>query len=236
MTSIGRTLRWAWLGRVPYVQAADLQIRLREKLRQGEGEEHLLLLEHPHVYTLGRNAEEGDVVAQEAWLRTRGVQVIECDRGGKVTYHGPGQLVGYPIVDLNPDRRDIRRYVADLESVLISTLADYGVTAEVREGQDFVGVWTGEQKIASLGIHLSRWLTTHGFSLNVDPDLSFFGGIVPCGLQDVKVASIRSAGGRVAELVKVAACAARHFGRRFERRLQPMSGDEVSELLQEVSR
>ena len=236
MASAGRTLRWSWLGRIPYGEAADLQVRLREDLRRGRGEEHLLLLEHPHVYTLGRNAEPEDVVKPDAWLLARGVEVVECDRGGKVTYHGPGQLVGYPIVDLNPDRRDIRRYVADLESVLIATLADYGVAAEVRSGQEFVGVWTGDKKIASLGIHLSRWLTTHGFSLNVDPDLSYFGGIVPCGLPDVEVASIRTTVGKVPELAEVAARAAEHFARRFERRLEPISPAQASELFMAASR
>ncbi|HVT61608.1 MAG TPA: lipoyl(octanoyl) transferase LipB [Thermoanaerobaculia bacterium] len=219
-----RSLCWSYLGRVPYGEALGLQLDLREALRRGEGDEQLLLLEHPHVYTLGRNAAAADVLATPEWLAARGVEVVETDRGGQVTYHGPGQLVGYPILNLSPDRRDIRRYVRDLEEVLLRTLADYGVRGELRPGQDRIGVWFGERKIAAIGVHLSRWLTTHGFALNVATDLSFFSAIVPCGLRGSGVVSLRELldngrSGPVPGLADVAATLAHHFAQVFERRL-----------------
>ena len=130
------------------------------------------------------------------WLAARGVEVAECDRGGQVTYHGPGQLVGYPIVNLSPDRRDIRRYVRDLQEVLIRTLAGYGLAAEPRDGQEYIGVWVGEEKIASIGVHLSRWITTHGFALNVSTDLSYFARINPCGFEASVMTSMAAQLGR----------------------------------------
>jgi lipoyl(octanoyl) transferase len=214
-----RSLHWDYLGRVPYTEAVELQLAARSALKAGEGLERLLLLEHPPVYTLGRNASEADVLAGPEWLRARGVELAECDRGGQVTYHGPGQLVGYPIVNLSPDRRDVRRYVRDLQETLIRTLADYGITAEGRDGQAFVGVWAGEEKIASIGVHLSRWITTHGFALNVSTDLSYFSGIIPCGLHEVRMTSIERLTGRAPVLAEIAEVYARHFGDVFERDL-----------------
>lgn len=220
MQTVSRqSLHWDYLGRVPYTEAVELQLAARSALKTGEGPERLLLLEHPPVYTLGRNASGADVLASPEWLRARGVEVAECDRGGQVTYHGPGQLVGYPIVNLSPDRRDVRRYVRDLQEVLIRTLAEYGVAAEGRDGQAFVGVWTGEEKIASIGVHLSRWITTHGFALNVSTDLSYFTGIIPCGLHQVRMTSIERLTGRAPALSEVAEVYARHFGEVFDRDL-----------------
>jgi lipoyl(octanoyl) transferase len=214
-----RPLHWDFLGRIPYAEAVELQHAVQASLKAGEGPERLLLLEHPHVYTLGRNADAADVLASPEHLRARGVEVAECDRGGQVTYHGPGQLVGYPIVNLSPDRRDVRRYVRDLQETLIRTLAEYGIRAEPREGQAFVGVWVGEEKIASIGVHLSRWITTHGFALNVSTDLSYFSGIVPCGLHQVRLTSIEHLTGKSPALSEVAAIYARHFGEIFGREL-----------------
>jgi lipoyl(octanoyl) transferase len=212
-----RRARWAFLGRVPYAEAVALQQALREEVKRGAADEHLLLLEHPHVYTLGRNASPADLLVGEEWLRARGILVAECDRGGQVTYHGPGQLVGYPILNLSPDRRDVRRYVRDLQEVLIRTLADLGIAAERRDGQAFIGVWAGEEKIASLGVHLSRWVTTHGFALNVTTDLSYFAGIVPCGLAGIGITSIEGLTGQRFEVSEIAARVARHFGEVFGR-------------------
>lgn len=217
-----RTVRWGYLGRVPYAEADRLQVELREELRRGRLPEHLLLLEHPHVYTLGRNARPEDVVATRAWLEGRGIEVHECDRGGQVTYHGPGQLVGYPVLDLSPDRRDIRRYVRDLQTVLVRALAELGVEARPGEGQAFIGVWAGDAKIASIGVHISRWLTTHGFALNVAPELAYFDGIVPCGLPDVAVTSVERLTGDRPALPEVAELCARCFAEVFERRLEPL--------------
>lgn len=221
-----RTVRWGWLGRVGYERGVGLQEEAREQVRNG-GEERLFLLEHPHVYTLGRNASEGDVVLPGRVMAERGIELAETNRGGQVTYHGPGQLVGYPVINLDPDRRDVRRYVHDLQETLIRTLADFGVTARRREGQAYVGVWVGEEKIASLGIHLKRWITTHGFALNVSTDLSYFDGIVACGLPETRLTSIERLTGRRPALSEVAAVYARHFGDVFDRDLAAMDDAPV---------
>jgi lipoyl(octanoyl) transferase len=218
-TSSGRRTVGSFLGSVPYGEAVRLQEEVREALRSGSGPERLLLLSHPHVYTLGRNASGSDVVAAPEWLAREGVEVHATDRGGQVTYHGPGQLVGYPVIDLRPDRRDIRRYMRDLQEVLVRTLADFGVDAEPGEGPDHIGVWTGGAKIASLGVHLQRWITTHGFALNVTTDLSYFRGIVACGLPDVRMTSIERVTGRSRELEEVAKRLVDHFGAVFEREM-----------------
>jgi lipoyl(octanoyl) transferase len=224
-----RSLLAGFLGRIPYQEAVELQRAIRDALKRGEGPEHLLLLEHPHVYTLGRNATRADVLATPEWLAAQGVEIAECDRGGQVTYHGPGQLVGYPVVNLSPDRRDVRRYVRDLQEVLIRTLADYGVQAEARDGQAFVGVWVGEDKIASIGVHLSRWITTHGFALNVTTDLAYFAGIVPCGLRGLGLTSIERLTGRAPSLPEVAVVCARHFAEVFDREvILPLRGEAWS--------
>src|SRR5262249_56708780 len=133
---------------------------------RGEVADTLFLLEHPPVLTLGRAARREHIVWSTEQLAASGLELYETERGGEVTYHGPGQLVGYPILDLAPDRKDVRRYVRDLEEVLIRTLADYGIDAAVRNGAALVGVWVGDEKIAAIGVHLSRWITTHGFALN----------------------------------------------------------------------
>lgn len=211
-----RDLHWAYLGRLPYREAQDLQESAREEVKRGDGPERLFLLEHPHVYTLGRNAVPEDVLGDAA---ARGVEVAECDRGGKVTYHGPGQLVGYPVINLSPDRRDIRRYVRDLQESLVRTLALYGIEGEARDGQDFIGVWAGPAKIASIGVHLSRWVTTHGFALNVTTDLTYFGGIVPCGLTGIEITSIQHLTGQSPPLAQVATHYAQIFAEIFDREL-----------------
>jgi lipoyl(octanoyl) transferase len=230
-----RTLRAAFLGRVPYAGTAALQVRLRDALLAGSGDEHLLLLEHSSVFTLGRNADAADVVADAGWLGRRGVEVRETDRGGQATYHGPGQLVGYPIVDLKPDRRDVRRYVRDLEEVLIRTLADYGVAGEPALSPRPVGVWVGERKIASLGIHLRHWVTTHGFALNVTTDLSFFSGIVACGMPSAPMTSIEELTGQAPALEEVARRVLHHFADVFARAPRPMTEAEIAALRVEAT-
>ena len=213
-----RCTNWTFLGRVPYAATAALQVELREALRRGEGPERLLLLEHEPVFSLGRNATAADILWSPAELAEHGVEVQPTDRGGQVTFHGPGQLVGYPILDLNPDRRDIRRYVRDLQTVLVLTLADFGVAAVGGEGER-IGVWTGPRKIASIGVHLSRWRTTHGFALNVAPELALFGGIVACGMPEVEMTSIARESGAAPTLEGVAGRVRGHFEAVFEREL-----------------
>ena len=176
------------LGLVEYSQALTLQESLVEQRRRDEGQngqDTLLLLEHPPVFTLGRGADASFV------LNPRHVPVHRVSRGGQVTFHGPGQLVGYPILALPRHRRDVHAYIRSLENVLIDTLAVYGLQAQQRAG--FTGVWLGEQKIASIGVGIRRWVTFHGFALNVDPDLSYFNAIIPCGLHGVRMTSMRQA-------------------------------------------
>jgi lipoyl(octanoyl) transferase len=212
-----RKLEWGFLGRISYPASERLQVSIRDAVRAGRKSDVLLFLEHPHVFTLGRNASNADVLADPDWLDARGVEVAECNRGGQVTYHGPGQLVGYPIIDLNPDRRDIRRYVHDLQTVLVATLAELGVDSQPRRSSEELGVWVENRKVASIGVHISRWVTSHGFALNVDTDLEYFAAIVPCGLSDVKMTSIAEITGNHHSLSEVAAICCHHFVDVFDR-------------------
>ena len=184
-----RTLEVTRLGRVGYARALDLQAELVRHRAAGEISDQLLLLEHPHVVTLGSGASRDHILATDAQLRARGIELFEAGRGGDVTYHGPGQLVGYPILRLGPGRRDLHRYLRDLEEVLIRALAAFEVTARRTDG--LTGVWTGGRKIAAIGIRVSSgWVTSHGFALNVSPDLGYFATIVPCGIHDREVTSL----------------------------------------------
>ncbi len=212
-----RTCVRRFLGRIGYAEATELQNRIARGLKDGDPEalDQLLLLEHPPVITLGRNAQEEDVLLDPAALRALGVSVQRTDRGGQVTYHGPGQLVGYPILTLQGDRRDVARYLRDLEEVLIRTLARFGIAAGRAPG--LTGVWAGEEKIAAIGVHLSRWVTTHGFALNVETELSHFDLIVPCGLRSRGVTSMRRILGRRIGLEEVAAALVPEFAAVFER-------------------
>ncbi len=189
------TLAVRQLGRVEYTDGLELQRQLQEARRAGEISDTLLLLEHPPVLTLGRGAKAENVLFSREALRQSGVEVFETDRGGDVTYHGPGQLVGYPLLHLPPGKQDVRKYVRNLEEVLIRTLAGFGITAH-RE-QKWPGVWVadskagGLRKIAALGVHLSRWYTRHGFALNIAPNLKHFDFIVPCGIKEAGVTSMQ---------------------------------------------
>ena len=166
------------LGRVAYAEALALQKQLEGSVIENHGTDYLLLLEHPHTFTLGRRSKNEGVLATAEMLRKLGVEVFETDRGGKVTYHGLGQIVGYPIISLSPDREDVHRYVRDIEEVLIRTMADFGIEAFRIEG--LTGVHTAEGKIAAIGVHIKRWVTTHGFALNVNTDLSYYNWIIAC--------------------------------------------------------
>jgi len=178
-----------WLGRVPYAQALALQERALQERRRGDAPDTLLLLEHPPVITLGRSSDPRHLVAGEAELEARGIEVHHCGRGGDVTYHGPGQLVGYPIVALRGARRDAHRYLRDLELALIRCAADFGVEAKRETG--LTGVWVGGKKLAAIGVRLSTgWITSHGFALNVSTDLSGYETIVPCGIRNRGVTSL----------------------------------------------
>lgn len=184
------------LGRVPYAEALALQRELVEERRAGRIGDVLLLVEHPHVLTLGVRGDGGrsHILAPTETLTALDVAVHETGRGGDITYHGPGQLVGYPIIDLKPDRCDVHRYVRDLEEVLIRVAADHGITASRLSG--LTGVWVGGEKLAAIGVRIARWITSHGFALNVSTDLDFFKLIVPCGITDRGVTSLAALLGR----------------------------------------
>jgi lipoyl(octanoyl) transferase len=191
------------LGTIGYQEALDLQARLVEDRKQGRIPDQLLLLEHPAVITLGVKArhEHTHVLATPESLAARGIALFEAGRGGDVTYHGPGQVVGYPIIDLKPDRCDVHRYVRDLEEVLIQAVAGFGIAAERVPG--LTGIWVGNDKLAAIGVRISRWVTSHGFALNVSTDLSPFDLIVPCGLADRGVTSMTRLLGRPVPMAEV---------------------------------
>ena len=191
------------LGRIGYQEALDLQADLVEQRRRGEIGDTLLLLEHPPVITLGVKTRNNrtNIVATDAELASEGVDVFQTGRGGDVTYHGPGQLVGYPIFDLNPDRRDVHRYVRDIEQALIDAVATFGITADRVPG--LTGIWVGNEKLAAIGVRISRWITSHGFALNVATNLSHFDLIVPCGIQDRGVTSMDRLLGRSIPMAEV---------------------------------
>jgi lipoyl(octanoyl) transferase len=191
------------LGTIGYQDALDLQSQLVEDRKQGRIPDQLLLLEHPAVITLGvrTRSDRTHVLASPESLAAQGVGLFETGRGGDVTYHGPGQLVGYPIIDLNPDRRDVHRYVRDLEDVLIRTVAAFGISAARITG--LTGIWVGDEKLAAIGVRISRWVTSHGFALNVSTDLSQFGLIVPCGITDKGVTSMEQLLSRPIPMVEV---------------------------------
>ena len=203
------------LGVVGYEEALALQQRLVEQRKRGEIDDQLLLLEHPHVITLGVKTRNdlSHVLESPQSLAAQGVGVFETGRGGDVTYHGPGQLVGYPIVDLNPDRRDVHRYVRDLEEVLIRAVAEFGIGA--RRLDKLTGIWVDEAgrdaKLAAIGVRISRWVTSHGFALNVNTDLSRFGLIVPCGITDKGVTSMERLLGHSIPMAEVETAVTRQF-------------------------
>jgi len=203
------------LGLVPYGDALALQRSLVEDRRAGRIPDTLLLVEHPHVLTLGVRGDGGrsHILATPEALAARGVDVHETGRGGDITYHGAGQIVGYPILDLKPDRCDVHRYVRDLEEVLIRTAADYGIQAERVTG--LTGVWVGREKLAAIGVRIARWITSHGFAFNVTTDLDYFNLIVPCGIADRGVTSLARVLGRQVELAEVQDRVVEHFANVF---------------------
>lgn len=205
-----------WLGRVPYQDALAIQEEMVGRRRAGDVPDQLILLEHPHVVTLGTSSREEHLLLSPAEMETKGIQRFEVGRGGDVTYHGPGQLVGYPILSLAPDRKDLHRYLRDLESVLLCVLRDFGIPGERQDG--LTGVWTAEGKVAAIGVRVSSgWITSHGFALNVDPALSFFSTIIPCGIQDRAVTSMSHILGRPLSLQEVSPSVVRCFGVVFGR-------------------
>jgi lipoyl(octanoyl) transferase len=205
------------LGRIPYAHGLEIQARLVKERQSGHVPDTLLLLEHDPVFTLGRNARLENVLLPIQALRSRGFEVFEAGRGGDVTYHGPGQIVGYPILDLAPDRCDVRRYVRDLEEVLIRACADLDVVAGRVPGR--TGAWVGDAKVGAIGVRLSRWVTSHGFALNANVDLAPFSLIVPCGISDRAVTSLERLRGSPVDLPALARSLERHLAAVYEREL-----------------
>ncbi len=204
------------LGLVPYAEALALQSDLVGRRRAGDIPDQLLLLQHPHVITLGTASSRAHIVADQSRLQELGIDLVDVGRGGDVTYHGPGQLVGYPILDLEPDRKDAHRYLRDLESVLVHTLGEMGIQGE--PVPDLTGVWVDGRKIAAIGVRISSgWITSHGFALNVSNDLSFFETIVPCGIQDVSVTSVSQELGRPVGVPDILGIVSRAFSEVFGR-------------------
>ena len=203
------------LGLVPYEQALALQKQLVEDRKAQRIPDQLILLQHPPVITLGVKSRDDrtHVLASPDELSRQGVELFETGRGGDVTFHGPGQLVGYPIVDLNPDRRDVHRYVRDLEEVLIQVAASFGISAGRQAG--LTGVWVGNEKLAAIGVRIARWVTSHGFALNVATDLRHFDLIVPCGIRDKGVTSLERLLGRPVPMAEVEAATITAFAAVF---------------------
>jgi lipoyl(octanoyl) transferase len=215
---VARELHVRRLGIVPYAEALDLQKRLVEERRAGSIPDQLLLLQHPPVITLGVKArnDRSHVLASPADLEEEGVEIFETGRGGDVTYHGPGQLVGYPILDLRPDRCDVHKYVRDLEEALIRAAAAFGVATGRIQG--LTGVWAGPNKVAAIGVRISRWITSHGFAFNVATNLNHFDLIVPCGIADKGVTSLEILTGRRLTMDEVESAVVTSFAAVFGRR------------------
>ncbi len=230
------TVKTCWLvnvGLIPYDPACELQQRLVEARKAHAIPDVLLLCEHSHVITLGRNGGREHLLASDRRLTEMSVELRSTDRGGDITYHGPGQIVGYPILDLTEHRRDVRWYVEQLEEVMIRTTADFGLAARRVESQH--GVWidasAGEEKLGALGVHLSRWVTSHGFAYNISTDLRYFDLIVPCGIRDKHVTSLERALGRRIATADVRDRIIAHFAATFGVAIKRISSEELTVAL-----
>lgn len=222
-------VRASWLGSVPYRAAWDLQAALVRDLAEGRGEDTLLLLEHPHVFTMGKAAGAGDLLWDEAERSRRGVEVVWSDRGGEATYHGPGQLVGYPVVDLRRLDVTIPRYLELLEQSLIGYLSELGIASEPG-APGLTGVWRDGEKFAAIGIKLNRSIVSHGFALNLTTDLEYFQGIVPCGHAELRPTSVEAVAGRRISTAEAASAYSRHFAAAFDLDLDWVPSQEILSL------
>ncbi len=224
------------LGLMGYAQAWTLQKRVVAARKAGAVDDVLLLCEHPHVITQGRNGKREHLLASEHVLQQKGVEFHATDRGGDITYHGPGQILGYPILNLGAIRRDVVWYVRMLEEAMIQATAELGVAAKRVEGK--TGIWVGyenaEEKLAAIGVHISRWVTSHGFAYNVSTDLRYFDLIVPCGIADRKATSLEKLLGRSVKQEEIAPRIAKHFGDVFGLELKETSGPELLDKLQQA--
>ena len=226
------------LGLIGYAEACDLQKRVVVARQAGLIEDVLLLCEHPHVITLGRSGKRSNLLAGENVLRQKGVEYFETSRGGDITYHGPGQVVGYPVLNLGAIKRDVVWYVRALEEVMIRATADFGIAAQREVGK--TGIWVGEgaaaEKLAAIGVHISRWVTSHGFAYNVATDLRYFDLIVPCGIAERKATSLEKLLSRRMSLDEVKSRLAVRFGEVFGLEVRPADSSELLERLGDAER
>ena len=209
-----KILTYCDLGFIDYKEAWDLQQEIHSKRVTSEVEDFLFLLEHPNTYTLGKTAHKENLVGSEDYLTQNKISVYDIDRGGDITYHGPGQIVGYPIIDLNNWFKDTHKYLRALEEVIIKTCSDYGL--KCGRNEKHTGVWIGDRKIAAIGIKVSRWVTMHGFAFNVNTDLNLFNGIIPCGIQDKTVTSLKQELNREINIQEVKEKLLKNFTQLFE--------------------
>ena len=217
------------LGIVEYTAAVALQERIRDEVLRGERSEVLLLLEHSPVYTRGRRSDDSELPRGEDWYRARGIDIVQTDRGGKLTYHGPGQLVGYPIMRID----DVIAYLRTIERAIMTTLREFEIEAHTREGRAYTGVWVDNRKIASIGLHLQRGITTHGFAVNVDNDLSPFEWVTACGLADVQMTSIAQEVDSSENLARFRTVVVDHFCGAIQRRAKVIPAAELG-LVEEL--
>jgi lipoyl(octanoyl) transferase len=231
VTGTGKDCSVVFLGRIDYARALDLQMQICKAKKEGLVPDVLLLLEHPHSITLGRNGNWGNLLVSNEELSERGVKCFDSDRGGDITYHGPGQLVGYPVIQLEKGERDVHVYMRNLEESLIRLLALYNIEGSRVEGM--TGVWAGAGKIASMGVHISRWVTRHGFALNVNTDLTFFRLIIPCGIVDRHMTSMNAILGRSLELPEIAERYVAEFGYAFNRCTEWISKSDFCRMLRQ---
>jgi lipoate-protein ligase B len=224
---INKKLTYCDLGTIDYKDAWDLQKNLFNSRYKKEINDTLLLLEHPHTYTLGKTADRNNLIAEDKFLNQNKISVYDIDRGGDITYHGPGQIVGYPIINLTGWKKDTHKYLRAIEEVIIKTCAEYNIAAG--RNQEYTGVWVGDKKIAAIGIKVSRWITMHGFAFNVNTDLSLFDGIIPCGIKEKSVTSLQNELGRAIEINEVKTFILEKFTEVFD--YSPAEKKDLDEFL-----
>ncbi|HYK87700.1 MAG TPA: lipoyl(octanoyl) transferase LipB [Acidobacteriota bacterium] len=234
MSEIAKECLAAFLGSAEYSRTLALQLRICELKKAGFEPDVLLLLEHPPTITLGRNGKWHNLLVSEGELEERGVRRYEVDRGGDITFHGPGQLIGYPLMRLDPGERDVHVFMWNLEESIVRLLREYGI--EGGRVEKLTGVWTPAGKIAAMGIHISRWITRHGFALNVNTDLSYYDLIIPCGISGKSVASMETVLSRKIDLREVAQKYVHHFAHVYKRRTTMISERDLEENLERYSR
>lgn len=207
--SISKKLKYCDLGFIDYEKAWNLQMAVFDKRLKNEIEDVLLLLEHPNTYTLGKVAKREHLIGNEEYLKENNFSIYDIDRGGDITYHGPGQIVGYPIIDLSDWKKDTHLYLRSLEETIIQVCSDYGL--ETGRNEKYTGVWADDRKIAAIGIKVSRWITMHGFAFNINTNLDHFTGIIPCGIKDKEVTSLQKEFKRIFEISEVKEALLKHF-------------------------